>query len=599
MIVMKLQKVSEMQAVRQMTDCKLFVRVEDLTVVMASELYYEYVGENSYLPLSALLTEADGELLAESAGKLTEPLEMVTTLTNGKEHYRNIYLRMEPSSQTENANPLYEVTIFDINDIEKRVGFLEGAIAKHRHFMSLNNYYYFEYDREKDKIVLYRYVNERALNIYSGTLGDFAAAMEKYQCCAKQKEQLKVFVTYLQNGSAAFEMELTMYEGEEESVCQVKGGRLYKSPNFVVGVMMPGRMSDNEAYYLTSAARDAGTGLLNKKAATEYSIEKLSHRDGQTRWSIILDIDDFKTINDTYGHQFGDVVISRVAEILQVNVGYRGMVGRFGGDEFYVFLEKMPDRTALKNFLKTVVKEMMYAFDPQLRVTASIGVSQYPVDGEEYETLFAKADKALYVAKAKGKNRHIIYEERLHGETNTDDMKNMAVAYAVSKAKKREALADVLNEVYLEGIGSITTRPLLLEKLRELFDLDGITIYTDYGKRLLSQSGNYMCEAPEEMAEVAQEEYWSIFGEDDMLVETTMLHQKERYPKLYQRYAQQEIGACIHCMARRDKVPFAVIAFDVFNRNRKWSDTDIELLGVIGKCIGRVLCNAAKETGEE
>lgn len=68
-------------------------------------------------------------------------------------------------------------------------------------------------------------------------------------------------------------------------------------------------------------------------------------------------------------------------------------------------------------------------------MTASIGVSEYPVDGTEYEYLMRKADKALYLAKEKGKNRHIIYEERLHGKLETDDMQNMAMAYAVSKEK--------------------------------------------------------------------------------------------------------------------------------------------------------------------
>lgn len=203
----------------------------------------------------------------------------------------------------------------------------------------------------------------------------------------------------------------------------------------VAGIITPDRNREQEAYYLTPAARDAGTGLLNKRAWTEYTIEQLNCKDHSTRWLVIIDIDDFKHINDTYGHIFGDQVIRRVAEIMQVLVGQRGVIGRFGGDEYVILLEKVETREQLKTLLKTIAKEFALAFDPKTHVTASIGVSEYPVDGSEYEELMRKADKALYLAKEKGKNRHIIYEERLHGKLESDDMQNMAMAYAVSKEK--------------------------------------------------------------------------------------------------------------------------------------------------------------------
>ena len=113
-----------------------------------------------------------------------------------------------------------------------------------------------------------------------------------------------------------------------------------KKRDMVAGIITPDRNREQEAYYLTPAARDAGTGLLNKRAWTEYTIEQLNRKDGQVRWLVIIDIDDFKHINDTYGHIFGDQVIRRVAEIMQELVGQRGVIGRFGGDEYVILLEK-------------------------------------------------------------------------------------------------------------------------------------------------------------------------------------------------------------------------------------------------------------------
>ena len=150
---------------------------------------------------------------------------------------------------------------------------------------------------------------------------------------------------------------------------------------------------------------------------------------------------------------------------MQVLVGQRGVIGRFGGDEYVILLEKVETREQLKTLLKTIAKEFALAFDPKTHVTASIGVSEYPVDGSEYEELMRKADKALYLAKEKGKNRHIIYEERLHGKLESDDMQNMAMAYAVSKEKKREVITKMITELCVSGVNSIVKKE---ERLQEI-----------------------------------------------------------------------------------------------------------------------------------
>lgn len=574
----------------KITDCRLYVR-KDLTVARASEWYYVFVGDNSYLPVSSFLAPEDGEVLVRAAQNLTEPLEMMTTITNHKDGYRNIYLRMECSSETENGVPLLCVKFFDIRDMEGRCAYMERQMAKYRHFMTLNNQYYFEYTPGDNQFVLYKYINERSMSIYAGSLDEFVEKMDReQQPTREQQEQMNLFINYLKMGSTSFELDFTVNGQEDASVCWVKGGCLYKDKSLVVGIIIPEHASGNETYYLTPAARDAGTGLFNKKAITEYTIEKLQQKDRKTRWFILFDIDDFKNINDTFGHLFGDKVIRKVADVLQVNAGYRGVVGRFGGDEFFVMLEKVDDRTALKNWLKTVVKEIAYAFDPKLKVTTSIGISQYPVDGEDYQELFEKADKALYIAKEKGKNRHIIYDEKLHGSLSKGDMQNMALAYAVSRVKRREALAAFLSNIYGKGISYIAEDTKVQKRLRDLFDLDGITIYDDYGRRVVCRSGNYMHEAPDAHAGLTDEKYVAMFGEESILVVANTNRLKGINTEAYQVAAYQEIGASVQCISKKDGKPYALINFEVFNRNRKWSDADIEMLGIIGSCIGNLLC---------
>ena len=588
---MRINSVEQKGYTNRIMDWKVFVR-RDLTAVKATEYFYEFVGENSFRPVSELLLPEDGELLKKAVeADPFQTLELITVLHNLKDSVRNVYLRLEQSEQTENGIPLYQITVSDIHDLENRNLRLEQSILKYRHFMTLEDVYFFEYLLGQDKITVYKYVNGRAMIQFEGSMNVLIQNVEQAHegsDIAILEGQLRTFCAHLRNGDDFFEMEFVS-EQEDKGIWRVKGSRIPKKRDMVAGIITPDRNREQEAYYLTPAARDAGTGLLNKRAWTEYTIEQLNRKDGQVRWLVIIDIDDFKHINDTYGHIFGDQVIRRVAEIMQELVGQRGVIGRFGGDEYVIVLEKVETRDQLKTLLKTIAKELALAFDPKTRVTASIGVSEYPVDGNEYEELMRKADKALYLAKEKGKNRHIIYEERLHGKLEADDMQNMAMAYAVSKEKKRKVITEMITELCASGVDSIVKKEERLQQIRSLFDLDGITIYSEAGAHLVCRNGNYMVEVPDGRGLFEDEKYLALFGDDDNFIESNTLKLRFQDPAAFAVMQKQEIGAALQCLSRKEGVPNVIVNYDVFNRNRKWSDEDITLLTILGHCIGNLL----------
>ena len=542
--------------------------------------------------MSELVLPEDGELLKEAvAADSFTPLELMTVLSNLKDSTRNVYLRMEQSEQTEDGIPLYQITLSDLHDLENRTVQLEQSILKYRHFMTLEDVYYFEYLIDSDHITVYKYVNERSMNQFDGPLKDLIRMAENAHTdsnIAKMEEHLRVFCAHLRNGEDSFEMKFNGQD-EDERMWTVRASRIPKNRNMLAGIIDSDKNREQEAYYLTPAARDAGTGLLNKRAWTEYTIEQLNRKDGRVRWLVIIDVDEFKHINDTYGHIFGDKVIRGVAEIMQELVGQRGVIGRFGGDEYVILLEKVETREQLKTLLKTIAKELRLAFDPKIHVTASIGVSEYPVDGTEYEYLMRKADKALYLAKEKGKNRHIIYEERLHGKLETDDMQNMAMAYAVSKEKKREAITDMITKLCVSGVNAIVKNEERLQQIRSLFDLDGITIFSDRGSNLVCRNGNYVVEAPDGRPGFEDEGYLALFGDDGIFVESNMIKLRSQNPAAYAVTQEQEVGAALQCLSRKEGIPYTMVNFEVFNRNRKWSDEDITLLTLLGHCIGDLL----------
>lgn len=100
--------------------------------------------------------------------------------------------------------------------------------------------------------------------------------------------------------------------------------------------------------------KDPGTDLLNKRAITDYVRKLIDSQPGHTVTIAIIDIDDFKTINDTYGHMFGDEVLCKVADILRDAVGSRGLCGRIGGDEMFIIMEGLNDNEGIRNVLRTI-----------------------------------------------------------------------------------------------------------------------------------------------------------------------------------------------------------------------------------------------------
>lgn len=572
-------------------NCQVYVRA-NFEVAMASEWYYDYVAENSYLPICDLLPQEDAQILKEALENLEEPVELYTHICNRRqEGFRNVYLRLESCEKTENGKPLYKITLHDVLNLQDHLEFVENKIFKYRYFMTLKDEYYFEYTPGDNMIVVYKYVNARAIDVHRSTLEEF---VQKYKDASGglqgQENQMKIFCSYLRGKKHSFEMNFTMrYEDGSCGGCGVKGGMLYQGSDMVAGVFNPEFKESSEIYYLSTAAKDAGTGLLNKKAATEYAIERIRQSEGRNCWLLIMDIDDFKNINDSFGHLFGDQVIRGVADTLRHHVYERGVVGRFGGDEFFVLVDQMENIEELKTLLKTMVKEIGCAFDPQVKVTLSIGISQYPEDGTDFAELFGKADKALYIAKDKGKNRHIIYDESKHGAYAADNLQNQIVEYALSKEKRRKAFLDILQNIYVKGAAYVTQQPKVQRNICSLFDLDGFTVYGDGGRKVLCRSGNYVCPAPDANGELADEAYVELFGKEDLLVLNGILKLSSLHPAAYEAARKQEIGATLRCMGRHKGTPYAMVHFDVFNCNRKWSETDIEMLSAIGYSLCRQL----------
>lgn len=140
---------------------------------------------------------------------------------------------------------------------------------------------------------------------------------------------------------------------------------------------------------------DNFTGLYNKKYSIDIIEKVLDKRHNQMHALILLDIDNFKSFNDTYGHDSGDKVIKSVAVALKQRFRRTDIIGRFGGDEFILLIQDIPNLKWLAKNLKGIVK----CESDNCSCTNSIGVSIFPKDAIEFDLLFKMADNALYQSK--------------------------------------------------------------------------------------------------------------------------------------------------------------------------------------------------------
>jgi len=158
------------------------------------------------------------------------------------------------------------------------------------------------------------------------------------------------------------------------------------------------------------ALTDALTGLYNRRGLFEIGhIEFTRTRRLERPFSLIMiDIDHFKLINDQFGHPVGDQVLQFMASELLSAVRGSDIVGRYGGEEFALFLSDSDGKAAceLAERLRVTIEETpFYVEENEIRITISLGVAEYNENNPNLETLVARADQALYVAKHKGRNR--------------------------------------------------------------------------------------------------------------------------------------------------------------------------------------------------
>ena len=341
---------------------------------------------------------------------------------------------------------------------------------------------------------------------------------------------------------------------------------------------------------ISESDHDAMTGVYNKQTIMRKAHILAAKRPYEDFCFCIMDIDNFKSVNDVYGHMRGDEVIIDVAHAIQNAVEGIGIVGRFGGDEFMVLLEHVGDEQTARYYLQAMraaAEELYAGAKDGLTVTVTIGAVLFPAQAHNYEELFHVADKMLYIGKMKGRNRYIIYTPEIHGNVLNNDKVSDA-SYRKAVRNKIKMMSGLLERL-LHG-DAVTVREIMRDAVC-YYNLDGMYLFYDgddtsvYG--MAHEDGNEDSAEFEtmDMDALYAENIERYFNENGIAILDFHEMKRDYCCGIYDYMEERQIRYMIICRIERAKRPGNIVYVNRRENSRKFADSDVTDLTSISKIL--------------
>nr|MBQ8244191.1 diguanylate cyclase [Oscillospiraceae bacterium] len=346
------------------------------------------------------------------------------------------------------------------------------------------------------------------------------------------------------------------------------------------------------------AERDALTKLLNKQAGYKHTEEYLAQfPQGVSCALLIIDLDDFKQVNDQYGHLFGDAVLTRAAREIKKLFRTQDILARIGGDEFMVLMRGVSDRALVESRCSRLLEAFRTVFREQghkLSLGCSIGAALAPEHGKTFYDLFQHADQALYQAKAKGKNLYMFYDgaddtfrtskqrtttinNRIESDEQPGLADNSIVQYAFQRLYSAKNVDAAVNDI--------------LRLAGELMNVSRVYIFENSDDNRHCSNTYEWCNAgidPEirNLQHISYEE--DIPGYRESYDERGILYCSDiaELPQaVYDILAPQGIQSLLHCAIREGGVFRGYIGFDDCITQRLWTKEQIDALTYLSETL--------------
>ena len=337
---------------------------------------------------------------------------------------------------------------------------------------------------------------------------------------------------------------------------------------------------------------------LTRTYTKNFIIEKINEaiKEKKEFALMVLDIDNFKLFNDTYGHMFGDIVLVETAAAIKKFLTNNGYIARIGGDEFLVMVYVKNDYDLIHDAchdLRSAIQTLSSHNVKQENITVTVGCTSYPKDGDNYNELFKKADKALYRGKRKGRNCFIIYTEEKCGIITDEE---------VNKEKTIDRFFNASNNYnIIAGVFEILNRSDNIAKniedslslIGNYFIIDRISVVIENPDTQRIEK-HFTWHHPQSDKRIpistsdASKELWRQAYDKTGMLKIVQLGANKNL-SIYDKLEKEGTTAILAFEMRPENKCVGQIRFDMCSINKYWQQNDVSSLMLISRVFGIAL----------
>lgn len=493
----------------------------------------------------------------------------------------------------------------EIIDIDESVGDYETAmdsLSRVRLLMSLTDEFAFIYDKATNMFKMFKYDRFNRIILYDMDIDLWKREMlSKGYVKYDEKAMLDTLVLNMKTYADSFSIKMN---------CAIRTqSDIFEAVRFIGTVhnessgnkIIVGRVVSDESVGHASTAMeimnelqyDSLTGVYNKKTITEYAKKRLAEEKEKRIVIAILDVDHFKSVNDTFGHLYGDKVLARVGGRLKEIVGEDGVIGRIGGDEFMIVFNGLDDDQVLRGMLRAIRTQIKWEFAEDfenLSITCSIGASIFPVNGRDYESLFKKADCCLYIAKEKGRDRYVFFRDEMH-RASYEAMLNKSQLNAMNNPREIRELKNIAS--FMESAVTDSRKAVLdaMRHMKDTFGIDNINIYYGEGMKKVYSFGSDIPEAQDAMY-VFSEEFQELMGENERFLQIGFADTfSDITPDFCGRMKAERIASTIQCYIGDKRNIKGLVTFNKCREASQWANYEIDCARIFAAVLSSMALN--------
>lgn len=362
---------------------------------------------------------------------------------------------------------------------------------------------------------------------------------------------------------------------------------------YIVGMVYDIDQLKNDALSMQQQAqRDSLTRLLNKASTQQQIAVYLPQRRSNSLGAmLVMDLDNFKAINDVHGHFYGDAVLNQVGTTLRNLFRSQDILGRIGGDEFMILLKDLPDQKVVEDrcaLLVETLEAQLQKLAPTLPVSVSVGAALAPLHGDSYSELYRHADEALYLAKRRGKNQYSVYDPKekyqslLDPSTHTTRIDSDFRITISDDQIARFVFYRLYDSHDLEA-----TIPEMLAFIGEHMNVSRVYIFENNDDNTACSNTFEWCnqgiepqkENLQNISYITDIPGWpDVYDEDGILYCTDVTNLS---PLVRAVVEPQGIKSMLHCTIREKGVFRGYVGFDECNSNHLWTQGQVSLLKLL------------------